>query len=268
MADIIKCTKCGEEQPVKNYYKSYSPLHENTGYVPTCKQCIYKMYKDFIYKGKSEKSSVIEVCKLLDKPFIESVFESVSNQYLENDMERFFGEFFKQVHMQQWRRKGIYRFEHSIYNKNINENNMKIDNDEKIYSKDWTGFYTQVEIDYLNNYLKGLHEDFKIITTNHKDYAKKIAQASLAMNKAYQDMLNGDSGSDKRYGDLQKVFDNLSKSAQFSENTRSANDVGIASISQIVERVENKEWIYEPEDIADDKIDKLLSQFSNINKSV
>ena len=56
------------------------------------------------------------------------------------------------------------------------------------------GKYTQKDIDYLNKYYAGLERDYKIITENHRDYARKIAKASLQMDKAFdydKDLMDG-----------------------------------------------------------------------------
>jgi len=130
------------------------------------------------------------------------------------------------------------------------------------------GTYSYADSDYLNDYLSKLQSDFNIITTNHMDYARKIAKASLATDKAYEAMIQGVSGADKRYKDLQSIFDTLSKSAQFSENTRGANDAGISGISQVVDKIESKQWIYDTEEFPEDELDHLLKQFANIRKSL
>ena len=70
------------------------------------------------------------------------------------------------------------------------------------------------------------------MTENHRDYARKIAKASLQMDKTFDDMMNGVDGADKRYENATKAFDTLSKSAKFSESTRSVNDVGASSFSK------------------------------------
>ena len=46
----------------------------------------------------------------------------------------------------------------------------------------------------INKYI--FYERFKIVTENHRDYAKKIAKASLMMDKAYEDMLKGVTAAD------------------------------------------------------------------------
>lgn len=127
-----------------------------------------------------------------------------------------------------------------------------------IWSDEWKGNYTESDIDYLNSYYAGLERDYKIITENHRDYARKIAKASLQMDRTFDDMMNGVEGADKKYDNATKAFDTLSKSAKFSESTRSVNDVGISSFSKITEMVENHNWIPEHKPIEKDEIDKLL----------
>lgn len=140
--------------------------------------------------------------------------------------------------------------------------------EEKIYSKDWKGYFTQEDIDDLNQYYTDLNTDFKIVTRNHKDYARKIAKASLAMDKAFEDFQNGVTGADKRYKDLKDAFDSLSKSAQFAENTRSQNDVALGCFGKVFDKVENHNWVYEWDSMEKDEYDILLDQFGNIQKSL
>lgn len=137
-----------------------------------------------------------------------------------------------------------------------------------IYSEEWMGEYTQADLDRLNRYYNDLNNDYKIVTVNHRDYARKIAKASLMMDKAYDDMLKGVSGADKLYANAKDIFDSLSKSAKFSEDKRSINDVGISSFSKIVSMVESHNWI--PEYVPKDKdvYDELLDALRVIGKSL
>jgi len=171
--------------------------------------------------------------------------------------------------MPQYRKQGLTRYKDSMFANSSTQGQQSVFEDQtRIYSEEWNGRYTQVDINYLNQYLTGLHSDFKINTTSYKDYAKKICCASLAVNKAYQEMLDGANGADKKYKDLQSTFDTLSKSAQFSENSRSSISAGINSISQVVDKIESKEWIYEAQEYEKDAIEHLLDQFNNIQKSL
>jgi membrane-bound inhibitor of C-type lysozyme len=229
------------------------------------------IFNEFIDKGKTPKEAIIELCKMLDKPFIDEEYTNVINNKKGQDLTcDDVGVFFKHVHMMQWRRRGICRYEHSIFkeeNTITNEDKKEIDN-TKTYSNEWKGDYTEEDVKYLDDYLKGLYKDFKIVTTNHKDYAKKIAQASLAVDKAYQAMLNGESGAGKKYKDLQSIFDTMSKSAQFSENTRNTNDVSLGCFGVVFSKVEQKKWIPRHTPLEKDDYDKIIEAFSTIKKSV
>ena len=140
--------------------------------------------------------------------------------------------------------------------------------EELIYSEFWMGDYSQRDIDLLDKYYAGLNRDYKIVTENHRDYAKKIAKASLMMDKAYEDMLKGVFGADKMYASAKDIFDSLSKSAKFSEDKRSINDVGISSFSKITSIVENHNWIPQHVPKEKDMYDQMLEALSVINQSV
>lgn len=152
--------------------------------------------------------------------------------------------------------------------KEISTNKKNQNAQPLIYSDEWMGEYTQQDLDRLNEYYELLKNDYKIVTVNHRDYARKIAKASLMMDKAYEDVLKGVPGAEKVYANAKDIFDSLSKSAKFSEDKRSINDVGISSFSKIVSIVENHNWIpeYVPKD--KDMYDELLDALRVINKSL
>jgi len=264
----IYCSSCGETKKGREFYTSRQVEHDNNIYhkhYPICKKCI----KNKIYRkdGQLDKDEFKNELKKLNLPFRNVIYLKA----LEDTRESF-GTYISLLNTSYKNNIGLMNWDDGVREEEKNNNTYEVNanniEEVRIYNKKWTGNYTKTDIEYLDNYLEGLSNDFKIITTNHRDYAKKISQLSLAVNKAYQGMLNDVVGADKKYDTLQKSFDLLSKSAQFSENTRSANDAGISGISQIVDKIESKEWIYEVEDIPKDGLDHLLDQFSNIKKSL
>ena len=136
------------------------------------------------------------------------------------------------------------------------------------WDDDWQGVYSKSDLKYLNEYYNGLNNDFKIVTTNHKDYARKIAQASLSQSKAYQRMLKNEEGADVAYEKATKLFDMLSKSAQFAESQRGANDVALGCFGRVFDAVEKHNWVPEYIPTDEDMYDKLLKQFANIERSL
>jgi hypothetical protein len=264
----ITCVKCGliKTANINNYFVTDNPLYN--GIFPTCKSCVYEMYNNYIVNGSDIREATIKICELLDRPYIEEVFYSTYDK--EKDAQKFLGIYFKNSAMQQWKKQGVLRYKDSIFNREIiNDLSTFRDlNEDKLYSKQWVGEYAKTDIEYLDNYLRGLHSDFKIITENHKDYAKKIAKASLHMDKCFQDMLLGVTGSDKRYKDARETFDTLSKSAQFSEQTRGQNDISLGCFGVLFERVEQKKWVPQHTPVEKDDYDKMIDYFSTINKSI
>ena len=150
----------------------------------------------------------------------------------------------------------------------VSNSSVVIEQEDLIYDDKWMGKYTQKDIDYLNKYYAGLERDYKIITENHRDYARKIAKASLQMDKAFDEMINGVDGADARYKNAREAFDTLSKSAKFSESTRSVNDVGISSFSKVAAMVEAHNWIPEHKPLKKDTIDEMIDYLSTITKSL
>ena len=75
--------------------------------------------------------------------------------------------------------------------------NMPSEEDEIVYIDVWRGNYSRRDIEFLDQYYSDLQHDYKIVTSNHRDYARKIAKASLQMEKKNKKMIAGDAGADK-----------------------------------------------------------------------
>ncbi|MCA1025681.1 hypothetical protein LCM23_06225 [Cytobacillus kochii] len=259
----FKCTSCGKERILnRDFYTSFSTFHKATERLHICKSCMQDHIKnnDFI--------SFLDLLRRIDKPYIQKLYDSACKQ---NNM---LGEYMKLVNTKDYRLlswndsdfEGHKDMASVIHTKSDDSSYL---NDEKIYSRSWLGYYLPSEIDYLEEYLKGLDRDFRIVTLSHRDYAKKIAKASLHMDKCFQEMQDGVSGADKRYKEAKGIFDTLSKSAKFSESQRGITDVGMGSISQIVEMVESETFVYEHKnDLDKDNYDKLIDDFQHIYKSL
>ena len=258
------CAKMGRFQPITNFYKSRNP---ELPHHPYCKTCVDEMIK------LDDIQTVYDVLRALDTPFIMDVWNDICNNN-END---FFNKYLKAIDKGKYTN---YKWADSIFKLSDDGSGDKetispivekqLEN-IPVWSDEWYGNYTPEELKYLNDYYKDLKRDFKIVTRNHEDYARKIAQASLAMNKAYKEMMeDGSKESSDKYKLASSTFDSLSKSAQFSESSRSANDVSLGSFGVIFDRVEKHEWIpeYTPAEDEEDVYDKLIKQFGNIEKSL
>lgn len=263
------CLTCLQEKDKSaNFYKSYSQWHKD-GLLPICKTCLKKFIKD----REDNLPVVQELMRTLDKPLKVDTWK----QAMESKKETL-GEYLRIINLNAGE-ETYDSSDHLLDKKPVNtelttinteeiENGKYVD-ENKIYSRKWLGYYTPSEIEYLEDYINGLDRDFRIVTLSHKDYAKKIAKASLHMDKCFQEMQDGVNGADKKYREAKDVFDTLSKSAKFSESQRGITDVGMGSISQIVEMVESETYVYEHKnDLDKDNYDKLIDDFKHIYKSL
>ena len=287
-----KCLACDKDISVRQFYSSNSPLHADH-LVPWCKKCIFKNVLDS--DGRLDKNKCKSVLRQIDKPFhikyINAARDELSrkNQFLNGDVDdygqKIFQLYMKNIQSLPQLRKETYAdsdTEDRTYAEKLEESNTKSIQKKKekqtsntsqktfskIYSQKWRGEYTQEDIDYLDNYYLGLERDYKIVTENHRDYAKKIAKASLQMDKTFDDMKNNVAGADAKYKAAREAFDTLSKSAKFSESTRSVNDVGASSFSKVCAMVESHNWIPEYHPMEKDTVDELIDYLSTITKSL
>ncbi|MCC3257551.1 hypothetical protein G7L40_00545 [Paenibacillus polymyxa] len=249
---ILKCLFCGKDVSLTTNmcYK-----HNNDGfepeYFPVHKNCIQK------YMGNSKDvgyiDKVIDVLRMLNRPYIHS-------SWIKNECN--FGKYLKELSLSQ---NKTLTFHDSEFKKEIlaTEN---VNNDYG-YSEKWRGTYPNEDIEFLNNYLSGLMKDFKIINTSHMDYARKICKASLHMDKCFDEMSSGVAGADKKYESAKKIFDDLSKSANFAESSRN-KDLSSGSLSKIVDTVENGTYVYEHVPFDKDLYDRLLENQKHVDKSV
>lgn len=299
------CPICKKDKSIANgFYKSTSPLYQADGCVPICISCVKKSVLND--DGTVNKKALKIMCQRIDKPLYWDDLDSSYNQaraehgYLSNDEvakmgEKIIGYYFKNINsLRQTKNKSFadsekdgfvhsnsnmlsaekeriakkYMGNESVSSYNNVKKEIPMPSEKIIYSEDWMGNYTESDIKKLDNYYKGLERDYKIITENHRDYARKIAKASLQMDKAFDEMMNGVEGADKRYDNAMKAFDMLSKSAKFSESTRSVNDVGASSFSKVAAMVEAHNWIPEHKPMKKDTIDEMIDYLSTITKSV
>lgn len=299
-----RCTRCHEEKKMTDFYSSNSPLFSIDKRVPLCKKCIQELCVNS-ETGEIDEIELNKTLRIIDKPYYKDSLASSYQQFLrehsyieEEDVRKYgdkvLGLYFKNIMLRQDKDKSYEDSEkegfiHHNSNTSLSEKEKIIQKysdiqdqknnatsttqtkkveEELIYSEFWMGDYSQRDIDLLDKYYAGLNRDYKIVTENHRDYAKKIAKASLMMDKAYEDMLKGVSGADKMYSSAKDIFDSLSKSAKFSEDKRSINDVGISSFSKITSIVENHNWIPQHVPKENDMYDEMLEALSVINQSV
>ena len=282
-----KCSCCGASWKIAkgHFLKSASPLYQcNDGYINICNDCRDKYYYQLVelYDG-NEAHAIKHICQQFDIIF--NLDALTASRQISADRSRI-SHYLAKKNLGQTTRIGStyidgmkYDYDHNTYmqseleipvmaNKIENNINLSEPEEELIVSEKWRGSYSKDDLDYLDKYYSSLERDYSIVTENHRDYARKIAKASLAMDKAFTEMINGVPGADTKYKNMKEAFDSLSKSAKFSESTRSVNDVGASSFSKVAAMVESHNWIPQHKPMEKDAIDEMLDYLSTITKSV
>lgn len=145
----------------------------------------------------------------------------------------------------------------------------EVDPNLKMYSKEFNGYFKPAEIEYLENYYKGLEQDFTLSDTNLRDIAKKLAKASLQADKAQDDYMAGrcDFSVVK---DSMTQFDLLSKSGNFAACKRQPGEgAGLSSWSETTLQLETTghtctrkiEW-------PKDDVDVIIEEFRHIVEAI
>lgn len=255
-----ECLMARKHQMAHQFLPSRDPIIEH---YPYCKTCL----NEITDLGNME--IVFSILKAIDTPFIYNIWQ----QIVETNKSDYLVKYISKLNTLH--KYDDYRYQDSIFVP-VTEEEIEQKKDElkeqfkdvPIWNDDWQGEYTPTEVEYLTGYLINLESDFAIETATQKDYAKKIAKISLEVDKALAKMLKGDAESEKKYNSLVATFDKLNKTAKFAESERSRTDVALGNFGKVFEAIEEHNWVptYEPEN--KDMFDKLLDQFSNINKSI
>ena len=251
------CDAMGRYQNNSDFYKS---RNISIGYHPYCKECIKKI------TNIDDMQTVYDILQTLDTPFIQDVWKEALADINGNYIDKYL-ELINSTYKTRYENA---RFKDSIFNVTSDIERNEDGTEMKKWDDEWQGYYSKRELDYLNRYYQDLNNDFKIITTNHKDYARRIAQASLIMNDTYNVMRENPDDKDavSAYNTAVSNFDRLSKSAQFAESQRSASDVSLGCFGKVFDAVEKHNFV--PKHIPEDKdmFDKIIDQFMNINRSL
>lgn len=143
------------------------------------------------------------------------------------------------------------------------------DENIKQYSKKFNGYFKPAELEYLEEYYRGLENDFDLNDTNLRDIAKKLAKASMQADEAQDDYAAGRCDFTV-VKDALAQFDMLSKSGNFAACKRKTDEkTGMSSWSELTYKLETTghpclrkiEW--EPDDV-----DKTIAEFSYLVESL
>lgn len=88
--DTVECSCCGKELALKNnFYKSYSILNQSKQIMHICKNCIWKLFQEFLEESDDVQLTTYRICRLLDVPYLDTPFNSALAESKTNGLEAF-----------------------------------------------------------------------------------------------------------------------------------------------------------------------------------
>ena len=266
------CIRCGRTRELNDGFYSNRDWEEQLGKDIWCKECVGKCtdkesIKEYFWENHRE----------WDERIWQSAIKKAEKMIINNAMYQKSGEDRRKLLLDRLAAQQVPTVSTLFYKyvdnsksgalsyaeaKSKGQVSDEPDENEKKYDDFFNGFFTQRDLEYLQNYYNRLEEDFTFDNENLRDYAKKCARASLQADKAQDDYTNGRCS----YADVKDAlaqFDMLSKSANFAACKRKSGDTGgLTSWSEISYKLETTghtmqrkiEW---PEDDVDRVINHL-----------
>jgi hypothetical protein len=141
--------------------------------------------------------------------------------------------------------------------------------DKPRYDTVWRGWFTPTEIKMLEDIYAQYEQDFVLDNVNIRDYARKVAKASLNADIAEDKMRRGQITA-KEYKEAQMIFDDLSKSSNFAACRRKPGEnTGMGSLGEIILKLELEGYLNEnPYTFPDDDVDKVLHDYEHTWKAI
>lgn len=280
---IKECPKCKTIKPIVAFYRN-KKWKAQMNRDSWCCDCVKKTIVD--------KHTLMEYCHYNNRVFQEQLYSELSlraakelavdQKYLRMDYakknQRLF-EVIKKYYFEVWQHAEYYEYvetsgtpmvdpheyERAVRNKEISEEEQRMN--EIVYDNFWRGRYSRSDIEYLNDYYENLLSTEPDMTFSRKDYAKKIAVASLNVERAAK-TAHLDGG--KEYQAMLKVFDSLNSSAAFSETKRKATDsIGVTTFGEMIQKIENSgHEIVSSVEFPEDDIDKIMRDLQHVLEAV
>lgn len=269
----LNCMCCNNELSAKEFYDSDSYLHRSVGKIPYCKECLDKLYRDYLDKyekleyANPDRKAIERICMMLDLYYSDKIFDSAVKLSKQEKMAEtpFISLYLKQVKMYQYRSKN--------YDTTIQEKYKAAkdkDSAISIYSDDDTHKSEEVQrgIELFGN---GFSDDDYIYlckeygdwTTRHEcntkaqeELIKQICHARLNLLKAER------SGSDTK--DLMVTFLKAMEAAKLQPKQNSSDVVSdTQTFGTLIDKWENTRPIPEVDaDLVDvDGLGKYLDVF-------
>ena len=96
---MLTCCRCKQTLELSKFYRTYSDLYSDTGYMPVCKECFTKIVDLYTMKFGSQREAMKRTCMAFDLYYNDEIFDAVDGD------EAYIGKYLKRLGMTQHRKK-------------------------------------------------------------------------------------------------------------------------------------------------------------------
>lgn len=263
----IRCKCCNKIKAVKDFIVCHSPENK-TGYSYICKSCCSMMSLD--ENGNFNKQKVYDLLKIIDKPFINNIFEKVNTMMNSRKTDMIAEKSKIAVYLSIVNSmKGGYRNSGFINSEKIEEIKTEAEttNETKKQATDdidlWGEGWTATEMLQLNRKFNLLLNNYPLRTEMHKEMLVKYCKYSLREEIA---IAQGNTNDAKYWGELAMK---IATNAKINPSQLSASDLSdgmtcFSQLSAIVEKAQDiipllPHFLERPQD----KVDYTIWQYIN-----
>lgn len=268
------CVRCGQKKIISDFYLNREWEDQQCRDV-WCKECISQLtskgeIREYFWENnRGWDGNIWEIAKKIATGVAEknATYAMSSEEVKERLLERMAAQQVSKI----MHRKDIYKFEDHYKEGSVmsyqeaKEQGLIIEEKDpniKVYSEVFNGYFKQDEVKYLETYYANLENDFDLDTENLRDYARKLAKASMLADRAQDNYAAGrcDLSVVK---DALSQFDMLSKSANFAACKRKPGETGgLGSWAELTYKLETSghpctrkiEW-------EKDDVDRTIEEF-------
>lgn len=240
------CTKCDSRKPISAFPRSKS-IFAQEGYLPVCYDCL----RDHLIAHNWSWDELDRLCRFMDIPWIPRQFELLHKQNNDNTLPIYVDMFFHEAYESiDWKRY------HTDFVELLAAGQLQVELPElreeyyRKLKKKWGGNYSIEDLDYLEEFHKGLLATQNISGTLQNDQALKIAKISLELEEQIS--------SKDDFKKTLDAYDKLVKVAGFTPKNLKSN-VEFDSVGELVAWLEKRGWRNEfYDDVRQDIVDETI----------
>lgn len=241
------CNGCGKDVKLIDFYSSASIFNKATGKVNICKSCLLG-YVEPKQSNKYDLDKVKSALRMIDKPFIQSLWDSSYNEANERGIN-VFRLYMKNIGMKDFRMLHWGNSEYDI------DNSIVYKDEEKVIVRDVE--LTEDEInDAVSIFGRGFSvEDYAWLIEEYQDFKNRYECDSKGMEMLLKQIVLTELDIEKRRANNEKVDAQLKTLQDLlgSSNLKPVQETGANSIEQetfgtLIKKYENERPIPEPDE--------------------